>query len=180
VNLYREVELEKEPCDFVGVPCLMWHWHPDKPTIGFVEVELEDIPEVKTLKERVAELGADAKLGRMVREMPEGTSLHHNSNGYDEWSYDYKPGTSRCTWEPTPEAALEAARKEETQCDRCGLKLAHEPTPGINYGPVVTTYYPPVVTNAPDQPAQVTFYPQEVIHTPGELSQYPSKTVGEP
>jgi len=56
VNLYREVELEKEPCDFVGVPCLMWHWHPDKPTIGFVEVELEDIPEVKTLKERVAEL----------------------------------------------------------------------------------------------------------------------------
>ena len=78
------------------------------------------------------------------------------------------------------EAALEAARREETQCDRCGLKLAHEPTPGINYGPVVTTYYPPVVTNAPDQLAQVTFYPQEVIYRPGELSQYPSKTVGEP
>jgi len=138
------------------------------------------IAEIALLRERLAELETDAKLGRAVREMPEGTSLHHNSNGYDEWSYDYKPGTSRCTWEPTPEAALEAARKEETQCDRCGLKLAHEPTPGINYGPVVTTYYPPVVTNAPDQPAQVTFYPQEVIHTPGELSQYPSKTVGEP
>jgi hypothetical protein len=88
----------------------MWHWHPDKPTIGFVEVELEDIPEVKTLKERVAELGADAKLGRMVREMPEGVSLHHNCNGYDEWSCEYG---KTWTWEPTPEAALEAARKEE-------------------------------------------------------------------
>lgn len=42
------------------------------------------------------------------------------------------------------------------------------------------TYYRPVVTNAPSQPAQVTFYPQEVVYTPGELSQYPSKTVGEP
>jgi uncharacterized small protein (DUF1192 family) len=66
----------------------------------------------------------------------------------------------------------------ERQCERCGLKIAHELTPGVNYGPVVTTHYPPVVTNTPDQPAQVTFYPQEVVYTPGELSQYPSKTVG--
>jgi len=77
--------------------------------MGFVEVELEAIPEVLALRRRAAELEADAKLGRMVREMPEGTELRHNTNGYDEWSVS-DPG-GRCTWEPTPEAALEAARR---------------------------------------------------------------------
>ena len=66
---------------------------------------------VRELQERVAELEADARLGRMVREMPEGVSLHHNCNGYDEWSCEYG---KTWTWEPTPDAALEAARKEET------------------------------------------------------------------
>jgi hypothetical protein len=56
VNLYREVDFEKEPCVFVGVHCLRWHEHPDQPTIGFVEVELEDITEVRALQARVAEL----------------------------------------------------------------------------------------------------------------------------
>jgi len=56
VNLYREVDFLKEPVVFVGVHALQWHNHPDQPTIGFVEVELEDITEVQALRARVAEL----------------------------------------------------------------------------------------------------------------------------
>jgi hypothetical protein len=67
--------------------------------------------EIERLRARVEELETDAKLGRLVREMLEGTSLHHNINGFDEWSYGPGPFW---TWEATPEAALEAARKEET------------------------------------------------------------------
>jgi len=69
------------------------------------------LTELSTLREQLAELEPDASLGRMVREMPEGVSLHHNCNGYDEWSCEYG---KTWTWEPTPEAALEAARKGET------------------------------------------------------------------
>jgi hypothetical protein len=58
MNLYREVDFLKEPCVFVGVHVLRWHEHPGQPTIGFVEVELNDIPEVLALKARVAELEA--------------------------------------------------------------------------------------------------------------------------
>jgi len=68
MNLYREVDLEKEPCVFVGVHCLQWHDHPDQPTVGFVEVALDDVPEVKQLKRafenqitRIEELEAQVK-----------------------------------------------------------------------------------------------------------------------
>ena len=79
--------------------------------ISKAQVQIADLAAaLRDERKRVAELGADAKLGRMVREMPEGVSLHHNCNGYDEWSCEYG---KTWTWEPTPEAALEAARKEE-------------------------------------------------------------------
>ena len=56
MNLYREVDFLKEPCVFVGVHVVRWHEHPDQPTVGFVEVELGDIPEMRALQARVAEL----------------------------------------------------------------------------------------------------------------------------
>jgi hypothetical protein len=121
--LYREVDFEKEPCVFVGVHCLRWHEHPDQPTIGFVEVELEDITEVQALQARVAELEADAKLGRMVREMSEELGLYRNgpalSNLYadgrvwetiGQWGDLSEMSSERYS---TPEAALEMARREE-------------------------------------------------------------------
>jgi predicted nucleic acid-binding Zn-ribbon protein len=54
VNLYKQVDFEKEPCVFVGVHCLQWHHHPDQPTVGFVEVELDDIPEVKDMRQAMS------------------------------------------------------------------------------------------------------------------------------
>jgi hypothetical protein len=62
--------------------------------------------------EALQELETDAKLGRLVREMPEGASLHHNSNGYDEWSYEIG---GRRIWEPTPEGALGGVARERRE-----------------------------------------------------------------
>jgi len=87
--LYREVDFEKEPCVFVGVHCLRWHEHPDQPTIGFVEVELEDITEVQALRARVAELETLLALSGEATIPYQTTSATHV-------------------------AALEAARKGET------------------------------------------------------------------
>lgn len=63
MNLYREVDYQTEPCQVVGVHPLQWNEHLREPTVGFVEVELDDIPEVRTLRQerddlkaRVAEL----------------------------------------------------------------------------------------------------------------------------
>jgi len=51
----------------------------------------------------------------------------------------------------------------ETQCDRCGLKLAHDPTPGITVCQ-----------------SELTFTPGEVIYIPATVRYYPSATPGEP
>ena len=52
----------------------------------------------------------------------------------------------------------------ETKCDRCGLKLAHSPTPGV-------TYDPPVLTCTPNV---------GVVYIPATVRYYPSETPGEP
>ena len=62
-------------------------------------------------RERVAELEPDAKLGRMVREMPLSAKLGHEGQQWGEW---YATWTSSRRYGPTALAALEAARKEET------------------------------------------------------------------
>jgi len=71
------------------------------------------IAEIALLRERVAELETDAKLGQLVRHM----------RPQDELYRDTDPGV--CIWwcrtpagffeGDTPEAALEAARKEENE-----------------------------------------------------------------
>jgi chromosome segregation ATPase len=61
-------------------------------------------------------------------------------------------------------AELQARVAElETQCDRCGLKLAHDPTPGITVCQ-----------------SELTFTPGEVIYIPATVRYYPSATPGEP
>jgi predicted RNase H-like nuclease (RuvC/YqgF family) len=72
---------------------------------------LENIEEIKTLKARVAELEPDAKLGQMVREMPRNAKLGHEGQQFGEW-YAFWGGRNDRQYGPTPEAALEAARKE--------------------------------------------------------------------
>jgi hypothetical protein len=64
---------------------------------------------------RVAELEPDAKLGRMVREMPVYSLLCHESHWLGEWHAVW-PGDNlhyNKQYGPTPEAALEMARREE-------------------------------------------------------------------
>jgi uncharacterized paraquat-inducible protein A len=51
----------------------------------------------------------------------------------------------------------------ERQCERCGLKLAHDPTPGITVCQ-----------------SELTFTPGEVIYIPATVRYYPSATPGEP
>ena len=69
------------------------------------------LTELSTLREQLAELEADAALGRMVREMPLSAKLGHEGQQWGEW---YATWTSSRRHGPTPEAALEAARKGET------------------------------------------------------------------
>ena len=67
-------------------------------------------------REQVAELETDAKLGRMVREMPVYSLLCHESHWLGEWHAVW-PGDNlhyNKQYGPTPEAALEAAQKGET------------------------------------------------------------------
>jgi len=71
---------------------------------------------VRAEREQVAELETDAKLGRTVREMPVYSLLCHESHWLGEWHAVW-PGDNlhyNKQYGPTPEAALEAARKEET------------------------------------------------------------------
>ena len=88
----------------------------------YEEMMDEDRAEVERLKARVAELEADAKLGRMVREMSEELGLYRNgpalSNLYadgrvwetiGQWGDLSEMSSERYS---TPEAALEMARKE--------------------------------------------------------------------
>ena len=63
-------------------------------------------------RRRVKELEADAKLGRMVREMPAEHHLIHTV--YGDWWYGRNVRGEFGATGPTPEAALEAARKEAT------------------------------------------------------------------
>jgi len=65
---------------------------------------------LRTEQERVAELEADAKLGRMVREMPVEHHLIHTV--YGDWWYGRNVRGEFGATGTTPEAALEAARKE--------------------------------------------------------------------
>jgi len=67
---------------------------------------------LRTERERVAELEPDAKLGSMVREMPKETHLIHSV--YGDWWYGRNVRGEFGRAAETPEAALEAARKEET------------------------------------------------------------------
>jgi hypothetical protein len=78
--------------------------------------------EVRVLQARVSELEPDAKLGRMVREMPQGASITRVNLEKVKFSAVWPTGRrnawgdmyySRPSYEDTPEAALEAARKEE-------------------------------------------------------------------
>lgn len=70
--------------------------------------------EMARLRRRVAELETDAMLGKAVREMPLGGILRHRNRCDGGWFY-----TPDCEhfWTfyagSSPEAALEAARKEE-------------------------------------------------------------------
>jgi hypothetical protein len=88
--------------------------------VGFVEADIEELPEVQTLRTRVAELEADAKLGRMVRDMPEGAILQYckMTSGrafywYSEPAPEWGLYSARKGQGDTPEVALEAARKGE-------------------------------------------------------------------
>jgi len=74
------------------------------------------VAQMDSLQTRVAELEADARLGRMVREIPEGYLIAH-SRSDDEgvaWYYGFLVQCELEGFGPTPEAALEAARKGET------------------------------------------------------------------
>ena len=58
--------------------------------------------------ERIAQLEADAHLGRLVRNMPDWYMLEHDgSGGYTEWSAVTADDDS-WVWSDTPEGALEA------------------------------------------------------------------------
>jgi hypothetical protein len=71
------------------------------------------VAQMDSLQERVAELETDARLGRMVRHMRRRSSLYHEA-GIDPILWQYVDFDSGERWEAdTPEAALEAARKEE-------------------------------------------------------------------
>lgn len=72
MNLYREVDYQTEPCQVVGVHPLQWNERLREPTMGFVEVELDDIPEVRALRERMA--FEKAKTDRFVAEALEITA----------------------------------------------------------------------------------------------------------
>ena len=64
---------------------------------------------------RVAELEADATLGRLVRDMPRNAKLGHEGQQWGEW-YAVWPGDNERynrQYGLRPEAALEAARKGE-------------------------------------------------------------------
>ncbi len=81
-----------------------------------LEITVEQDAELKAalvenekLKARVAELEADARLGRMVREMPKYTELVHYGNG--RFWYGHRISGFGKEGD-TPEAALEAAQKE--------------------------------------------------------------------
>ena len=64
-------------------------------------------------------------------------------------------------------AALRAERTRiaelETKCERCGLKVAHEPTPGVTV-----------------LESELTFTPGELVYVPATVRYYPSETPGEP
>ena len=66
-------------------------------------------------RERVAELEPDARLGRMVREMPLGAMLRHRNRPEGGWFFtpDCEHFWTFCDGN-SPEAALEAAREGET------------------------------------------------------------------
>ena len=66
---------------------------------------------IAELQARVAELEPDAKLGRMVREMPVEQRLIHTV--YGDWWYGRNVRGEFGATGASPEAALEAARKEE-------------------------------------------------------------------
>ena len=51
----------------------------------------------------------------------------------------------------------------ETKCERCGLKVAHEPTPGVTV-----------------LESELTFTPGELVYVPATVRYYPSETPGEP
>lgn len=46
------------------------------------------VKETERLRLEWARLQADARLGRMVRRMPQGASLHHDHLSIEQWSYD--------------------------------------------------------------------------------------------
>ena len=62
-------------------------------------------------RRRVAELEPDAKLGRMVREMPVEQRLIHTV--YGDWWYGRNVRGEFGATGASPEAVLEAARKEQ-------------------------------------------------------------------
>ena len=67
--------------------------------------------QVEELQARVAELEPDAKLGRMVREMPVEQRLIHTV--YGDWWYGRNVRGEFGATGASPEAVLEAARKEQ-------------------------------------------------------------------
>ena len=78
-----------------------------------IKAHIETCPKhpMSALKARVAELEPDAKLGRMVREMPVEQRLIHTV--YGDWWYGRNVRGEFGATGASPEAVLEAARKEE-------------------------------------------------------------------
>jgi len=73
------------------------------------------VAQMDSLQARVAALETDARLGRMVREMPRNAKLGHEGQQWGEW-YAVWPGDNlhyNRQYGVTPEEAMEAARKEE-------------------------------------------------------------------
>ena len=71
--------------------------------------------EIVRLCQQIAELEPDAKLGRMVREMPASSLLCHEAREWGEWYAELPVGKWFFDKEygATPEETLEAANKEK-------------------------------------------------------------------
>jgi hypothetical protein len=84
----------------------------DKTTVGEAKnMAIRDLAAaLRAERERVAELEPDAKLGRMVREMPVEQRLIHTV--YGDWWYGRNVRGEFGATGASPEAVLEAARKE--------------------------------------------------------------------
>jgi hypothetical protein len=71
--------------------------------------------EIVRLCQQIAELEPDARLGRLVREMPRNAKLGHECQQWGEW-YAVWPGDNlyyNRQYGNTPEEALQAAQKKE-------------------------------------------------------------------